>query len=195
MEDLGRPVGKHDHYMAAYGGLRALHIDPDQRLRTQELPVGDRLRKYLRQRLLLFFTGVSRDAGSVLAAQDRMTGRGDEDTLRSLRSIHALVPDMMDAVLTESVDEIGPILDHHWRNKRKLSPRVSTSRVDELYSLALMAGADGGRLLGAGGGGFLLISSRPGRSDEIRAEMKAHGASEATFDLDFSGSQAVALPV
>ncbi|MFI1357953.1 hypothetical protein ACH4TV_30855 [Streptomyces sp. NPDC020898] len=195
MRDLGRPVGKHDHYMAALGGLRMLRISKDRRVSPEALPLHSAFEAYVRERLLLFFTGVSRDAGQVLTAQDRLTRRGNVDTLRALQSIHALVAEMLIAVSTGRVDDIGPLLDAHWQAKRGLSEGISNDRTEMLYKVGREAGADGGKLLGAGGGGFLLLSSGPGRADEIRAAMAEQNAQELPFGLDTTGSQAVGLSV
>ncbi|MFF1708295.1 hypothetical protein [Streptomyces sp. NPDC058252] len=194
MHDLGRQVGKHDHYMAAFGGLRVLRCGKDGSVRPQPLAIGGALEGYVRDRLLLFFTGLSRDAGQVLTAQDRNTYYGDSDTLRALRSIHSLVPEMLNAVTTGRVDSIGLLLDAHWQAKCRLSQGVSNNRVEALYKVGREADADGGKLLGAGGG-FLLLSSAPGRTQEIRAAMAEQHAQELPFGPDATGSQVVGLPV
>lgn len=188
MIDLDRPVGKHDQYMAAFGGLRVLHIAKDLTVHTEPLLVLPHVRAYVEDRLLLFYTGLSRDAGHVLTAQDHMTKHGDSSVLNALHAINALVPNMLNAVTTGHVDEIGPLLHEHWVNKTRLGSSVTNSRVDALYKLAREAGADGGKLLGGGGGGFLLLSSRPGRSDDIREAMHGQGVIELTFGLDHTGS-------
>lgn len=193
MTDLGRPVGKHDHYLAAYGGMRVLTIGADLAVAQEEVPVSTALADYLENDLLLFYTGVSRDAGQVLAAQAEMTSRNDLRTLESLRRIHALVTDMRKALNGDSVRDIGPLLHRHWLNKSRLSDRVSSGLIDDLYRRARAAGADGGKLLGAGGGGFLLLSCLPGRAGEVRAAMRARGARELPFGLDSGGSRVTAL--
>ncbi|MER7406035.1 hypothetical protein ABT373_26980 [Streptomyces sp. NPDC000070] len=195
MRDLGRPVGKHDHYMAALGGLRLLRIGKDRSVRPESLPIDDRFESYVRERLLLFFTGVNRDAGQVLSGQDRLTRRGNVGTLRGLRSIHALAAEMLVAVTTGRVDDVGPLLDAHWQAKRELSEGISNDRTETLYKVGREAGADGGKLLGAGGGGFLLLSSGAGRADEIRAAMADQNAQELPFGPDTTGSQVVGLSI
>jgi D-glycero-alpha-D-manno-heptose-7-phosphate kinase len=191
--DLGRPVGKHDHYMAAFGGLRALRIDSDLSVSAEEISVSDAVHHHLRDGLLLFYTGLARDAGLVLGDQDRMTRSGDTETMGSLRAIHGLADEMLSALMDGRVDDIGPVLAEHWRNKAKLSDRVSNRRIDELYQTALGAGADGGKLLGAGGGGFLLLSCRSGRADELRAALAEQGLRELPFAVCGSGSEAVGI--
>jgi len=195
MSDLDRPVGKHDQYIAALGGLRLLHIDQDLRVRPEELDLRPDVRAYVEQRLLLFHTGFSRDAGQVLTAQDRMTRFGDADTLGVLDAIGGIVPRMREAVTTGRVDDIGPLLHEHWAAKTRLSRGVSNDRIDRLYKLAREAGADGGKLLGAGGGGFLLLSSAAGRAAELRAALTDQGATELPFGIDTGGSRVTELPL
>jgi D-glycero-alpha-D-manno-heptose-7-phosphate kinase len=195
MHDLDRPVGKHDQYIAALGGLRLLHIDRDLRVRPEELALRPDVRGYLERRLLLFYTGFSRDAGQVLTAQDRMTRFGDEGTLSVLDAIGGIVPHMREAVTTGRVDDIGPLLHEHWTAKARLSRGVSTDRIDRLYKAAREAGADGGKLLGAGGGGFLLVSAAAGRTGELRAAMAGQGTTELPFGIDTGGSRVAELPL
>lgn len=195
MVDLARPVGKHDHYMAALGGLRALHIGADRAVRVEDLALPAELASYLRDRLMLFYTGLSRDAGQVLTAQAQQTARGDNSTIGSLHAIRKIADRMRDAVRAGRVDDIGPLLDEHWQHKMRLSDGVSTGRIGDLYRTARSAGADGSKLLGAGGGGFLLVSAARGRTAEVRAAMTAQGVIELPFDLDHAGSLVTGLPL
>ncbi|WP_051970482.1 GHMP family kinase ATP-binding protein [Kitasatospora azatica] len=193
MTDLARPVGKHDHYVAAFGGLRLLHIDRRLAVTVEELPVSPALETYLREDLLLFHTGTSRDAGRILADQDRRTERDHSGTVDALRAIHTLVDRMREALRDDRVRDIGPILHEHWLHKSGLSTKVSSARIDRLYQLAVHAGADGGKVLGAGGGGFLLVSCRPGRAESVRRAMRRAGARELPFGTETDGSRTTAL--
>lgn len=188
MVDLGRAVGKHDHYLAALGGLQLLRIGAAGAVVAEPLELSDGLAAYVEERLLLFHTGLRRDAGAILAAQDRQTRRSDRPTLERLDAIHSLVAPMLDAIRRERFDEIGPILDEHWRHKAGLSDAVAVPRAVELYELARGAGADGGKLLGAGAGGFMLLSCRDGRQRELRAAMASAGAAELRFAISPRGS-------
>jgi D-glycero-alpha-D-manno-heptose-7-phosphate kinase len=188
MSDLGRTVGKQDHYVAALGGLQTLRIGSGGVVSAEAVGVSDAFATYVADRLLLFHTGLSHDAGEILAAQDRQTRRSEASTLDRLNAIHALAGPMLDAIRQERLDEIGPILDQHWRYKARLSDAVAIPRAADLYELALKAGADGGKLLGAGGGGFMLLSCRPGRQQELRASMAFAGATELRFALSRVGS-------
>jgi D-glycero-alpha-D-manno-heptose-7-phosphate kinase len=193
--DLGRPVGKHDHYMAAYGGLRVLRIARDGAVTPESIEPRPALTEYIRDRLMLFYTGISRDAGQVLAAQDQMTRHGNDRTISSLWAIRRVADQVLDAVRHGRVDDIGPLMDEHWQAKLRLSHKVSNPYIDALYKTAQAAGSDGGRLLGAGGGGFLLISAGPGRAADVRAAMSAEGMRELPFELAATGSIATILPL
>lgn len=193
--DLGRPVGKHDHYISAYGGLRVLHIARDGGVTPEGIEPLPAIARYIRDRLMLFYTGMSRDAGQVLTAQDQMTRHGDDSTVSSLRAIRRVADQMLDAVRQGRVDDIGPLMDEHWQTKQRLSHGVSNPHIGALYKMAHAAGSDGGKLLGAGGGGFLLISAGSGCAPEVRAAMSAEGARELTFELAATGSIATNLPL
>lgn len=195
MEDLGRPVGKHDHYMAALGGLQALHIGRDRSVRARPLDVSDAVSSYIRENLLLFYTGQTRDAGRVLAHQHARTRSGDTGTVRALKAIHALGHDLLAELGAGRPEAIGEVLGRHWQLKKQLSPAVSNRPVEDLYALALDAGAVGGKLLGAGGGGFLLLAVASDRRHEVRAAMRARAVRELPFGVAAQGSAAVHLPL
>lgn len=195
MVDLGRPVGKQDHYLSALGGLRSLRIGRDRSVAADGLTVGKLMRDHLDEGLLLFAVGVRRDAGSVLAQQNAGVRSGGPEVLRSMHAIRELVDPMIEAFAADRPDRVGPLLDAHWRAKSRLGSRVSNPRVDDLYRTALAHGADGGKLLGAGGGGFLLVSCPPGTQDAVRGAMAAAGAPELPFRFSPEGTTAARMPL
>lgn len=193
--DLGRAVGRNDHMVAAVGGLCRVRTDTKGTAEAELLAVSPSVRRYLDDRLLLFYTGVQRNAGAVLADQDRATRNRASRTLNALHEIKSLTPRLAEMLHRGEVDDIGPLLHEHWQLKRSLSTAVSTPRVVELYDAALQAGADGGKLLGAGSGGFLLVSVPVGGQDAVRSAMSGLGASELQFELTGTGVQTLlALP-
>jgi D-glycero-alpha-D-manno-heptose-7-phosphate kinase len=191
--DLGRPVGKQDHYFAALGGLQVLRIDRDLRVEVERLSVSHDIGSYLDQRLLIFQTGQRRDAGRVLDAQHRRALAGNRQTLNLLHGIADLAAELYDMLRVGRLGDLGALLDSHWKYKLRLSPGVSTPRVQRLYRAAMASGAEGGKLLGAGGGGCMLFSSKPGAQDELRAAMAACGAPELPFGPQPDGSSAARL--
>jgi len=192
MVDLERPVGKHDHYMAALGGLHALHIGRTD-IHAEPFAMTEAIRSYVEERLLLFYTGQSRDAGQVLTSQDKLTRQRNDAVMAPLHGIRALAQRLLDSLREGRVADVGPTLDEHWRYKLRLSDRVTTPRVERLYDVAMEAGAEGGKLLGAGGGGFLLMAAHDGEQDQVRKAMFAEGATELPFAAAPSGSTASGL--
>ncbi|RPE39968.1 D-glycero-alpha-D-manno-heptose-7-phosphate kinase [Streptomyces sp. Ag109_O5-1] len=187
MVDLRRPVGKQDHYLAAFGGPCLLRIARDRSVEVERLRPHPAVARYLDERLMLFRLGGTRDAGHALAAQARGALNADPAVLRSLHGIKDLVEPAVAALRHGRVDEIGPILDAHWALKAALSPTTADDSVRDLYALARDSGADGGKVLGAGGGGFLLLSSARGRQQDVRAAMTARGLPELPFGTDGAG--------
>ncbi|MFG2133980.1 hypothetical protein ACGFNV_40320 [Streptomyces sp. NPDC048751] len=187
MVDLRRPVGKQDHYLAAFGGACLLHIGRDRSVEVERLRPHPAVARYIEERLMLFRLGAARDAGHALAAQARGARNADPVVLRSLHGIKDLVAPAVEALRYGRIDEIGPILDAHWALKTKLSSGTADDSVKNLYALARDSGADGGKVLGAGGGGFLLLSSARGRQQDVRAAMASRGLPELPFSADGGG--------
>lgn len=195
MNDLNLSVGKQDHYMASLGGLQLLKFKRDLSVEVITLQPGPKCRNYFSERLLLFFTGQRRVAGEVLSAQSKRLESGDQKTLESLHAIHSLVEPMQAAIRDDNPDLIGPLLDRHWKEKSRLSSKVKVGNIDHLYELALSNGADGGKILGAGGGGFLLLSAREGQEHRLRNAMLQTGIQELKFGCDEHGTTKAVLPV
>lgn len=193
MWHLRRPVGKQDHYLASLGGARVLHIDRSLRVEVEPLTLSAAMTQFVADRMMLFHTGRTRDAGRVLAAQVRKTEQRDRATIAALHDIREIASAMVGALVEDDTEQIGALLDAHWAAKKELSGGVSTVTVDKLYRSGMEAGSAGGKLLGAGGGGFLLLTSRPGRQAHIRAAMAAAGAEELSFAFSPLGSRAVAI--
>ncbi|MFG3225331.1 hypothetical protein ACGF07_11215 [Kitasatospora sp. NPDC048194] len=193
MVDLDRPVGKQDHYFAALGGLRLLRIGRDRSVRAELLPNRPEVVRYLDERLLLFFLGGRRDAGRSLAAQAGRTDRADPATLRLLHGIGELVGTCVDALRHGRVDELGPVLDAHWALKAELSGSTGGAAVERARAIAREGGADGSKLLGAGGSGFLLVSCREGGQPDVRAAMADAGLPELPFRSDPRGCRVRSL--
>ena len=145
----------------------------------------------LERRLLLFFTGSSRNASEILAEQKEAMQDRSSGVSRRLRAIRNLVDPAREALLSSDLDRFGEILHEGWQLKRSLSARVSSERIDTVYEAACAAGAMGGKLAGAGGGGFLLLFSRDGAQESIRRTMLPLGLEELHFRFDHHGSRVV----
>ncbi|HUN79544.1 MAG TPA: galactokinase [Solirubrobacteraceae bacterium] len=188
MDVLGEPVGKQDQYVAAHGGICAYTFQPDGRVEVQPLELELPVLQRLRDRLLLFYTGEARSASRMLSDQDSRSKGGDPLMLESLhrtkelgRQIHGLLRD-------GELEGYAELMHEHWEHKRRRSPGMSSARVDELYDLARRNGAVGGKLVGAGGGGFLLLYTR--KPEQTRTAMAAAEAPELPFDFEFGGAYA-----
>lgn len=159
LDRLGKPIGKQDQYIAAYGGLLFIRFEPDAVLVEPLLPGGD-FRRDLEDHLLLLYTGLTRRADSILAEQQRNFEDG-ETALDDAARLRDLALDLRTAILDRRLDAVGEILDAGWRIKRGLASGISSPQIDEWYERARSAGAIGGKLVGAGGGGFLLLFAPP----------------------------------
>ncbi|GAA2253882.1 GHMP kinase [Streptomyces amakusaensis] len=195
ISDLGRPVGKQDHYMAAYGGIRLLRFHPSGSVDPDPLVLAPAFRAELESQLLLFHTGTSRDAGSILADQNKRTLQGHSDALRRLHAIRSLADEMTGALESRDMGAVAGLINEHWSLKARLSARVSSPRLQALHDTALEAGAAGAKLLGSGGGGFLLLVCPRNRQSEVRRAMDEQGLPELSFRFTDSGSRSGRLPL
>jgi D-glycero-alpha-D-manno-heptose-7-phosphate kinase len=184
---LGRPVGKQDHYLSALGGFQRLRFDPDGRVRAERIEVAPHRLRRLDEELLLFFTGLTRDAGTVLAVQDERLRRADAAVTRRLDEIKELTVAMYDVLTHGDVSGVGELLGRHWVLKKGLSEAVSPASVEAAYADARAAGATGGKLVGAGGGGHLLLHVPRAHQPDVRAVLRRHGYAERPFTLGGPG--------
>ncbi len=164
LETLGRPIGKQDQYIAAYGGMRAIRFEPDDTVVVDPAGVDPAVMRRLQQRIQMYFTGRTRASDSILSQQRQRI----EQTRPQLDRLKLRV-EQARALLTEgNLDEFGALLDAAWQDKKTLAESVSDSVIDDLYARALAAGALGGKIAGAGGGGFLVLYVPPPRHDDVR---------------------------
>jgi D-glycero-alpha-D-manno-heptose-7-phosphate kinase len=188
IDTLNEPVGKQDPYVAAHGGICAYTFAPDGGIVVEPLELSPATLRGLRDHLLLFYTGEARSASAVLADQDVRSRAGDEEMLENLHLTKELGHRSHQLLLDGDLEGYGELMHEHWVNKRRRSPGMVTDRIDELYTLARRSGAVGGKLVGAGGGGFLLVYAR--RPEDTRQAMAAAQATELTFDFEFTGAYA-----
>ena len=186
---LDEPVGKQDQYIAAFGGLTCFEFHPDDRVTVTPLAISQDTLHDLEERLLLFFTGYSRAAGSILADQHTRSQRGDEAMLENLEGTKALGQQIRDALEGGRPEEFGDLMHEHWERKRGRSAGMSNDRIDGWYRKGLDAGAVGGKLVGAGTGGFLMFYADDPRA--VRAAMTAEGLRETRFSFDLDGATVI----
>jgi D-glycero-alpha-D-manno-heptose-7-phosphate kinase len=190
IDRLQQPVGKQDQYIAAFGGITCFEFNPDESVVATPLAIPDRALHQLEEHLLLFFTGYSRSASSILDDQNKRSTAGDATMLESLEFTADL--GLRIKASLEEGDCLGfaALMNEHWEFKRQRSPGMSNSAIDDWYRVALDNGAVGGKLVGAGAGGFLLFYTEEPSS--LRAAMMQQGLAETRFRFDFDGSVVLA---
>ena len=184
---LGEPVGKQDQYIAAYGGLTCFTFNPDGSVEAEPLRMPMDGLFNLEDNLLLFFTGFSRSAGDILADQKRRSEGHDAAMIENLHAVKELGLRSRDALARGDAPAFGALMDEQWQQKKRRSGGMSNPHIDEWYELARRNGALGGKLVGAGGGGFLLFYSEDHR--RLRAVMSKAGLEEVRFRFDFEGTK------
>jgi D-glycero-alpha-D-manno-heptose-7-phosphate kinase len=183
---LKEPVGKQDQYVAAHGGICAYTFKTDGSVEVEPLELDEATLRKLRDNLLLFYTGEARSASTVLGDQNERSKAGDAEMLENLHRTKAMGYKSRDLLVDGDVEGYARLMHEHWENKRRRSPGMASEHIDRLYTLARRSGAIGGKLVGAGGGGFLLVYAM--RPVDTRQAMAAAGAHELVFDFEFGGA-------
>ena len=190
IDRLGRAVGKQDQCAAAHGGLNCYHFHPDHSVTVEPLAMPPGARTRLAESCLLFFTGATRSAATVLADQDHRTKVQDSAMIENLDQVKAIGFESRRLLERGAIAEYGTMMGHHWELKKRRSAGTSTPLADEAYDLARRNGALGGKLVGAGGGGFLLlVAEDPAR---VRRAMAETGLREARFGFAMEGTRVIA---
>ena len=186
---LGEPIGKQDQYIAAFGGITCLTFHKDHRVTVQPLRVSMETMFDLEDNLLLFFTGFNRTARSVLKDQHDRSQARDAGILRNLDYVKSLGYRSKEALESGDLVRFGELMHEHWEYKKRRSDAISNQQIDGWYSLAMKNGAIGGKLVGAGGGGFLMFYARD--RNRLRQAMIEAGLEEVRFRFDFEGTKVV----
>ena len=192
-KDLGIMGGLQDQYAATFGGFNFLELHGD-RVVVNPLRISADVVLELEYDLLLCYTGKTRDSGHVIEDQTSRLEQGNEETLAALRAQKELAVQMKDALLQRRLRDFGDLLDSAWQAKRRMSARISNPRIEELYEEARKAGALGGKVTGAGGGGYLLFFCDPGRKHRVAARMLELGASVEEFAFEPEGLRSWRVP-
>ncbi|MBU1230514.1 MAG: GHMP kinase [Proteobacteria bacterium] len=185
IDRLGHPMGKQDQYAAAYGGFNRYRFNKDESVFVDPIIWRRATREALNAKLLMFYTGVERHSSTILADQQD----GIRDNAGYLDQMVALSETMREMLVKNDLHAVGELLHQGWMGKRKLAPGVTSPRIDELYELARGAGAVGGKILGAGGGGFLMLYAEEADQDRVRqalADLK-----ETPFRFEPQGSKII----
>ncbi|STX52411.1 bifunctional fucokinase/L-fucose-1-P-guanylyltransferase [Legionella busanensis] len=189
IEKLGEPIGKQDQYIAAFGGLTYFTFHKDDKVTAASLNISQDMFFDLEDNLLLFFTGYSRNASTILRHQYEKTQQGDDKMLLNLHFIKQLGYRIKEALEQGNGIRFGELMNEHWEYKKQRSNGMSDNQIDQWYELGIKNGAIGGKLVGAGGGGFLMFYASD--RNKLRHVMQRAGLEEIRFSFDFEGTKVV----
>ena len=182
---LKQPSGKQDQYISAYGGITEFEINKKGYVKVKKLNISNDTKLNLENNLLLFFTGFSRNSSLILNEQNNKTIKQSTEIINNLDYVKKLGLEIKKSLINGNCDEFGRLMHEHWKNKLKRSKRMSNPAINNIYNFALKNGALGGKLIGAGGGGFLLFyTDNPKR---LRLAMKNKKIEEVNFKFDLEG--------
>ena len=187
---MGMPIGKQDQYASAFGGFNTITFS-SQGVTVEPLQIASEVRQSLERRLLLFFTGSSHDSTSILKHQRKSTQDQDDTVLQALHNIKRVASEVQTCLEQGDLDEFARLLDYSWQEKRRLAPGLSTGFIDECYDLALQKGAAGGKITGAGGGGFLLLYCEEQAQESVTRALEDRGLKRMNFRFDQQGATVV----
>ena len=186
---LKEPIGKQDQYIAAYGGITSFTFCKNEEVKVEKLNISDDTMYDLEDNLLLFFTGYTRSAGSILKDQKDKSESKNTDMITNLHNVKKMGYRIKNVLELGETSVFGEILHEHWENKKKRSGGMSNPIIDKWYNIALKNGATGGKLVGAGGGGFLLFYAND--RNKLRHCMKKEGLEEVRFNFDYEGTKVI----
>ena len=186
---LGEPVGKQDQYISAYGGIICMEIDTGGHVEITPLQIDNETLYNLEDNLILYFTGYSHVAGNILNEQDKKSKENDRDMLKNLNYVKQMGLDSKKALESGKLAEFAAIMNTHWQYKKKRSGGMSNPQIDEWYDYALQHGALGGKLIGAGGGGFLMFYAED--KIRLRRAMNSLGLEEVRFRFETEGAKLI----
>ncbi|QWD96924.1 galactokinase [Polynucleobacter sp. MG-6-Vaara-E2] len=186
---LGEPIGKQDQYIAAYGGLRCFKFHADNSVSVEDLNISPDILNELEKNLLLFFTGFSRSASSILKDQKDRSQSNDKEMIENLHFVKELGLESKIALESGNLKHFGALMHKHWEHKKRRSAGMSNENINDWYDHGIRNGAIGGKVVGAGGGGFLMFLAFD--RERLRSEMKSQGLTEVPFSFDFEGTKLI----
>ena len=191
MEKLNKPMGKQDQYIATFGGFTILEIAMDGTVTVEKANISYETKENLQRNLLMFYTGKQRLNKNILTAQDKSTKNHKKEVLDSLIYIKESGYKILEIVESGNITELGHMFDEHWEYKKKLAKGITNPEFDRIYTRAKKNGVMGGKISGAGGGGFFTFYCEENQ-DKVRSMMKEEGMRELKFDFDFEGTKVLA---
>ena len=188
---LDRNIGKQDEYAAAFGGLNYFTFEREGRVTAESVQLAPTLLQELQGNLMLFFTGAAHHSWTILKEQEASTRKGTGAAVDALHEVKALAGEMRVTLQHGNLHQFGVLLHNAWMAKRRISEKISDERIDSLYLLARDHGALGGKITGAGGGGFLLLYCERSAQPSVREAMQQQGLQEMNFAFDMQGAQVI----
>ena len=182
-----QPAGKHDHYLGAFGGLSCLDIDKNGKVELSSLKLSEHAEEELANNMVVFFTGIQRESSDILSQQNQDTKGGNSQVIDSLHEVKRIGYAIKTALENDELDHFGELLHEHWLTKKKRSNQISNSDIDRWYEIGRKVGALGGKILGAGGGGFLMFYCPAEYRWQLRESMAEQGLREMRFHFDLEG--------
>ncbi len=186
---IGKPIGKQDQYAAAYGGIITLEIDTLGNVSVTPLDMHEETIHELESRLLMFYTNIERDANDILGEQSQKAKIDEAVAITSMHRIKEIGREIKAALQNDDVSLFGKLMHEHWLEKKKISNKMSNSNIDRWYETGIKNGAIGGKIMGAGGGGFLVFCCEVGERKELRLAMEKEGLRFMDFKFDWEGSK------
>ena len=189
---IGKPIGKQDQYATAFGGIIQLEINRLGKVKVTPLNLDHEVIYELENRLLMFYTNIDRDANKILAEQSGKAKVDERTTIESMHRIKEIGYEVKKALVKGDVESFGKLLHEHWLEKKRISKKMSNPKINKWYELAMLNGALGGKIMGAGGGGFLVFCIGNGKRKHLRKTMENAGLKYMDFRFDFEGAKVLA---
>lgn len=189
--NMGRHVGRQDEFAAAFGGFNFITFHADGLTEVQPVDIDSELLRELQSKLMLFFTGSAHHSWTILQEQEKSTASQTGPAVQALHEVRSLAERMVAAIRSGNLSLFGSLFNEGWQAKKRISGKISNPRIDHLYDLALRNGACGGKITGAGGGGFLLLYCEPEHQEAVRSALHAEGIREMAFAFDSNGAQVI----
>ena len=186
---IGKPIGKQDQYAASYGGIIQLGINRLGETKVTPLNLNPEIIYELENRLMMFYTNIDRDANNILSEQSSKAEKDKKIVIESMHQIKEIGYKSKNALINGDIDKFGELLDEHWNVKKKISSKMSNPDINRWYEIGKENGAIGGKIMGAGGGGFILFCIKNGYRKKLRDAIEQEGLKYMDFRFDFDGSK------
>lgn len=189
---IGKPIGKQDQYASTFGGINELNINKNGNVTVNPIKLKNETIYELENRLMMFYTNINRDTNEIINDQSSKINIDEKKVINSMHRIKEIGFEIKDALLNDNIDKFGELLNDHWVEKKSISTKMSNPNIDKWYNLGIENGALGGKIMGAGGGGFLLFCVKNENRKKLRNKMEKEGLKYMDFRFDFEGVKVLA---